>query len=162
MSRRDGIRPRTGLVCVAAAMLAIAAACSEPVDPTFTGGQGTGPIQPPPQNLRDGLWAGTTAEGFPVQFTIDGGMIHNLSITIDLRGDCGVDSFKANVASAADAVEDQLHVLGDSANRVSLRGQFTDDATVSGSASLDYVGEFVDGRSCRSRGTTTWTASRNW
>lgn len=162
MSCRDGLRPRARLVCVAAAMLAITAACSDRVDPTFPSGRGNGPIQPPPTSLRDGAWAGTTAEGFPVRFTINGGTINDLSITIDLDGACGLDSYEANIGSAANAVEDQLVVIGGSTNSVSLRGQFTDDATVSGVARVKYVGDDGDGTPCWSTGTTTWTASRNW
>ncbi len=147
---------------VAAALaLGIAAACSNPGDPTFNRGAGAPQAKPGQQPLWDGRWTGQTAEGQLVTFTIVGSEITDFSIAIDLAGDCHIGIFKAIVSDAPDAVVNQRIVVGDSTSAVAFQGELTEDATAAGSVVLNYAGT-ANGVRCNSNRASTWTASRNW
>jgi hypothetical protein len=154
-------RQRTYRVAAAVATLGIAAACTNAADPTSSRGAGAPPAQPGQRALWDGRWTGETAEGQLVTFTIVGSEITDFSIGIDLASDCHIGIFKAVVANALDAVDDQQIVVGNSTSDVALRGEFTGDATAAGSAVVNYAGT-ADGVRCNAHGGATWTASRNW
>jgi hypothetical protein len=96
-------RQRTYRVAAAVAALGTAAACTNPADPTVNRGAGAPSAQPGQRPLWDGRWAGQTADGQPVTFTIVGSEITDLSIGIDLASDCHIGIFKAIVGDAGTA-----------------------------------------------------------
>ena len=79
----------------------IAAACTNPSDPTFDPGARAPQARPGERPLWDGRWTGQKAEGQPVTFTIVGNEITKFSIGIHLTGDCHIGIFKAAVGYAA-------------------------------------------------------------
>ncbi len=146
-------------IAVAIVTLAVAAACSD-ANPPYAQGVAA-PGEPVSANAWGGIWAGASADGSPVSFTIAGSEIQNFTITIPLAGDCDVATWET-VVSAPNAVANQSLAFGDSTNAVAVRGQFSSDpATASGSVVLNYVAT-VDGVECHSTGTAEWTATRNW
>jgi hypothetical protein len=152
-------RQRTYRVAAAVAALGIATACTNPADPHR--GVGASPAQPGQRPLWDGRWTGQTADGQLVTFTIVGSEITDFSIAIDLASDCHIGIFNAVITDAADAVDDQQIVVGDSTSPVSLRGEFTGDAAAAGSVVVNYAGT-SNGTVCNAHGGATWRASRNW
>jgi len=96
-------RQRTCRVAAAIAALVIAAACTNPADPTFNRGADAPQVQPGQRPLWDRRWAGRTREDQPVTFAVVGNEITDFSIAIDLAGDCHIGIFKAVVSDAPDA-----------------------------------------------------------
>jgi hypothetical protein len=166
MPRRD-LRHRYGFAA-AIATLAALAACSDsiapndpgvPIAPNDPGVPIGAPAQPAPANSRDGLWAGFTAEGYPVSFAVDGDLIKDLAITLTLAGDCDIQVYTARVNATADPFVRQVRVGDGPDIQLSIKGQFADDnADVAGTASLNYSGTLADGTVCNSTGATTWVA----
>jgi len=152
-------RQRTYRIAAALAAFGIAAACTDPADPTFGRGTGAPQAQPGQKPLWDGRWTGQTADGQLVTFTIVGNKITDLSI--DLASDCHIGIFKAIVSDASDAVVNDQIVLGDSTSAVALRGALTADAAAAGSVTVNYAAT-ANGVACNSHRASTWTASRNW
>jgi hypothetical protein len=152
-------RQHASRFAVAVVTLVVATACSD-ANPPFAQGA-VAPGQPVSANEWGGNWAGKSAEGSPVSFTIVGNEIRNFTIAVPLTGECDVATFET-IVSAPDAVADQSLAFGDATNTVAVRGQFSDNpATVSGTVVLNYVGN-VDGVECHSSGTAEWMATRNW
>ena len=154
-------RQLTCRVAAAVAALGIGVACTNPADPTSNRGAGAPQAQPGQRPLWDGRWSGQTADGQLITFTIVGNEITDLSIVVDLAGDCHIGIFKAMVGDAPDAIDNQRIVVGDSTGAVALRGEFTADATAAGSVVLNYAGT-ANGSTCNANRASTWTASRNW
>ena len=152
--------PRRAANRVAVAFVTLVVAACSDANPPYAQGVAA-PGQPASVNEWGGAWAGQSADGSPVSFTIVGNEIRNFTITVPLAGDCNVASFETMV-SAPDAVADQSLAFGDSTNAVAVRGQFSDNpAMVSGTVMLNYVGN-VNSVECHSSGTAEWTATRNW
>ena len=109
-----------------------------------------------------GNWVGTTSDGLPMTFAVPAGdtSIVNLSVSIRLTGDCGIDVFKANVAGTAGALIDNLWLLGDSSSVISLTGRFSTYRDMSGDVKSNYIGTFSDGKVCHSQGGATFTAKK--
>jgi hypothetical protein len=97
-------RQRTYRVAAAVAAVGIAAACTNPADPTVNRGAGAPSAQPGQRPLWDGRWAGETAEGQPVTFTVVGSEIADFSIGIDLASDCHIGIFKAIASDVSSGV----------------------------------------------------------
>ena len=150
-------------MAVALATLAAIAACSDSAVPSA-------PVVPRPPVApaqpainHDGSWAGFTAEGNLIAFTIAGGVIENLSLVIDLTGACDITAYQAQVSNVADGFVTPIRLGDGTDNVLSIKAEFNvDNDTVAGSVSLDYVGALADGTACASTGATTWTAMRNY
>jgi hypothetical protein len=93
-------RQRTCRVAAAVAALVIAAACTNPADPTFYRGAGAPQAQPGQRPLWNGGSSGQTTDGRPMTFTIAGNEITDLSIAVDRAGDCHIGIFKGMVGDA--------------------------------------------------------------
>ena len=163
--RNSTIRLSTWYACrVALILFSLAVACGEPAEPTSTSSPGIGTSPPPappapPPTYWNGAWTGTTSEGLPISFTVvDFDSVNDLSISINLTGNCGISQTKITVTGRAGGLLDQLLFVGDSTSLISLRGTFSDYSNIAGTATSNYLAKLDDGSPCRSTGSVSWSA----
>jgi hypothetical protein len=103
-----------------------------------------------------GTWAGTTAAGDPVSFTVSSGAIASLSVRVRVSGSCPQSAIQTNFVVTFPITGSTFSTGGGQGTNVN--GTFTSSTRANGTASVTTsVGS--GGQPCNSTGQTTWTAS---
>jgi len=104
-----------------------------------------------------GAWAGTTAAGDPISFTVSNGAIAALTVRVRVSGSCPQTAIQSNFVVTF-PINGSAFSSG-SGSGTNVSGTFTSSTQANGSASASAsVG--AGGQPCNSTGQTTWTASK--
>lgn len=112
----------------------------------------------------DGSWNGTTSQGRPLGFAVQGNLITGVSFGYDMRPQCGVSGTTWVLLSSGAPITGNTFTassqgFGSSALSSTLSGSFSSPDEASGTLQLSYVSSFPN-TPCQATKTVTWSATR--